>query len=159
MNLNATKALVEQLPLAYQLAENIQNKQGVKIYNGFSLIFEICYTFCIGQAQLTANDSTDEVFGDIAAAGATAAWKIAIYFIGFCELTNAKAYLQKFGNLGDEAGPLYASFTSPVSSKRPANAGGATTQSRCLLNEDVDKINKDSRQTDLWTNKRAKVAK
>ena len=45
LNLSATKALVEQLPLAYQLAKSLQDNQGVAIYNLFSLIFEICYTF------------------------------------------------------------------------------------------------------------------
>ena len=45
LNLSATKALVAQLPLAYQLTKSLQDKQGVKIYNLFSLIFEICYTF------------------------------------------------------------------------------------------------------------------
>ena len=45
LNLSATKALVEQLSLAYQLAKSLQDNQGVEIYNIFSLIFEICYTF------------------------------------------------------------------------------------------------------------------
>ena len=45
LNLSATKALVDQLPLACQLAKSLQDKQGVKIYNLFSLIIEICYTF------------------------------------------------------------------------------------------------------------------
>ena len=45
LNLTATKALVEQLQLAYQLAKNFQDNQDVKIYNLFCLIFEICYTF------------------------------------------------------------------------------------------------------------------
>ena len=45
LNLSATKALVKQLPLAYQLAKSLQDNQGVEIYNLFSLIFEICYTF------------------------------------------------------------------------------------------------------------------
>ena len=45
LNLIATKALVEQLPLAYQLAKNFQNNQGVKIYNIFCLFSKICYTF------------------------------------------------------------------------------------------------------------------
>ena len=45
LHLSATKALVEQLPLAYQLAENLQDNKGVEIYDLFSLIFEICYTF------------------------------------------------------------------------------------------------------------------
>ena len=34
-----------------------------------------------------------------------------------------------------------------------------TTQSRRLPKEDADQINKDGRQTDPWTDKRAKVAK
>ena len=45
LNLSATKALVEQLPLAYQLAKSLQDNQGVEIYNLFSLILQICYTF------------------------------------------------------------------------------------------------------------------
>ena len=45
LNVSATKALVEQLPLTYQLAKSLQANQGVEIYNLFSLIFEICYTF------------------------------------------------------------------------------------------------------------------
>ena len=35
LNLTAAKALVEQLPLAYQLAKNLQHNQGVEIYNIF----------------------------------------------------------------------------------------------------------------------------
>ena len=45
LNLTATKALVEQLPLAYQLANNFHDNQDVKIYNIFCLISKICYTF------------------------------------------------------------------------------------------------------------------
>ena len=45
LNLTATKALVEQLPLAYQLAKNLQDNPNVKIYNLFCLISEIRYTF------------------------------------------------------------------------------------------------------------------
>ena len=37
LNLTAAKALVDQLPLAFQLAKNLQNNQGVKIYNLFFL--------------------------------------------------------------------------------------------------------------------------
>ena len=44
LNLTAAKALVDQLPLAYKLAKYLQDNQGVKIYNIFSRIFEICYT-------------------------------------------------------------------------------------------------------------------
>ena len=43
LNLSVTKALVEQLPLAYQLAKSLQDNQGVEIYNLFSLIFEMLY--------------------------------------------------------------------------------------------------------------------
>ena len=45
LNLTTAKALVDQLPLAYLLAKNIQDNQGVEIYNIFCLIFELCYTF------------------------------------------------------------------------------------------------------------------
>ena len=44
-NLTAVTALVDQLPLAYQLAKKLQHKQGVEIYNIFCLMSEICYTF------------------------------------------------------------------------------------------------------------------
>ena len=76
-----------------------------------------------------------------------------------CRLTHAGANLQGFWNLGDGAGPLYASLSGPVSSRRPPNAGVATTQSRRLFKEDADKINQDGRQTDPRTIKRTKVAK
>ena len=76
-----------------------------------------------------------------------------------CRLTHAGANLQGFGNLGDGAGPLYASSSGPVSSKRPPNVGVTTTQSRRLPKEDANQINKDGRQTDPQTNKRAKVTK
>ena len=64
-----------------------------------------------------------------------------------------------FGISKNGAEPLYALSSGPVSSRRPANAGAAITQSRRLPKEDSDQINKDGRQTDPWTNKRAKVAK
>ena len=76
-----------------------------------------------------------------------------------CRLTHAGAKLQGFENLGDGAGPLYASSSGPVSSRRPPNAGVATTKSSRLPKEDADQINKDGRQTDPRTNKHAKVAK
>ena len=76
---------------------------------------------------------------------------------GGCGLTHAGADLQGFGNLGDGAGSLYASNSGPVSNGRPANDGVATT--RRLPEEDADQINKEGRQTDPRTNKRAKVAK
>ena len=108
---------------------------------------------------MTAKDSTDGVFGDIAAVGAIAALNIANDVMDGCRLTHAEANLQGFGNLGDGAGPLYASSYGSVSSRSPPNAGIATTQSRRLPKEDADKINKDGRQTDSRTNIRAKVAK
>ena len=45
LNLTATKALVNQLQLAYQLAKKPQNNQGVEIYNIFCLISNISYSF------------------------------------------------------------------------------------------------------------------
>ena len=45
LNLTAAKALVDQLPLAYQFTKNLQDNQCVKIYNLFCLISKICYTF------------------------------------------------------------------------------------------------------------------
>ena len=49
-------------------------------------------------------------------------------------------------------------YSGPVSSKRPANAGFATTQRRRLHTKDADKINKGSRQTNPQTNELGKVA-
>ena len=67
-------------------------------------------------SRVTAKDSADGVLGDIAAAGATAAWNIANFVLDKCRLSHAGADLQGFGNLGDGAGPLYASsFFGPVS--------------------------------------------
>ena len=108
---------------------------------------------------MTAKDSADGVLGDLTAAGATADWKIANVLLGGCGLTHARADLQGFGNLGDGTGPLYASNSGPVFNGRLANAKVATTQSRRLPKENADQINKDSRQTDPRTNKRAMVAK
>ena len=159
LNLTATKALVEQLPLAYQLAKNFQDNQGVKIYNIYCLISKYVIHFHTGQAQVTANDSADGVFGDIAAAGATSAWNIANFVMDGCGLTHAGANLQRSGNLGDGTGPLYASSSDPVSRRRPANAGVPTPQRRRLPKEDADKINKEGCKTDPRTNKRAKVSK
>ena len=45
LNLITAIAFVDQLPLAYQLAKKLQDDKGVKIYNIFCLLFEICYTF------------------------------------------------------------------------------------------------------------------
>ena len=45
LNLIAVKALVDQLQLAYQVANILQENQGVKIYNIFCLMSEICYIF------------------------------------------------------------------------------------------------------------------
>ena len=108
---------------------------------------------------MTAINSTDGVFGDIGAAGATAAWNIANYVMEGFSLTHAGANLHGFGNLGNGAKPLYASSSGMVSTRRPLNAGVMTTQSRRLPKEDANQINKDGRQTDPRMNKRAKVAK
>ena len=45
LNLTNANPLVNQLPLAYQLAKNLEYKQNVEIYNRFCLISKICYTF------------------------------------------------------------------------------------------------------------------
>ena len=99
------------------------------------------------------------MFGDIAAAGATSAWNIANFVMDGFELTHAKANLQRSGNLGDGTEPLNASSSDPVSSRRSANAGDATTQRRRLPKEYADPINKVGCQTDPRTNKHGKVAK
>ena len=108
---------------------------------------------------MTAKDSADGVLSDIAAAGATAAWNIANVVLDGRGLTHAGADLQGFGNLGDRAKPLYSSSSGPVSNRLFANAEVATTQSRRLPKKDADQINKEGRNTDSRTNKRAKVAK
>ena len=108
---------------------------------------------------MTAKDSANGLLGNNTADGATAAWKIANVVLDGRGPTHAGADLQGFGNLGDEAGPLYASSSGPVSNGRPANAEVATTQSRRLHQEEEDQIKEGDRQTDPWTNKRAKVAK
>ena len=108
---------------------------------------------------MTAKYSADGLLGDITAAGATAAWKMAKVVLDGCGLTHAGADLQGFGNFGDGAGPLYASSFGPLSNGRPENSGVAITQSRRLPKEDADQIKIGDRQTDPRTNKRAKVAK
>ena len=88
--------------------------------------------FYTGQPQVTAKDSADGVLGDIAAAGATAAWNIAYFVLDGCGLTHAGADLQGFGNFGDWAGPLFASKSGLVSNGRPTNAESrARTAAAC----------------------------
>ena len=108
---------------------------------------------------MTAKDSADGVLGDIAAAGASAAWNIANFVLDGCGLIHAGADQQRFGNLGNGAKPLYASNSGPDSNGRPTNAGVASTQSRRLPKDNADHVKKGDRQTDPRTNKRAKVAK
>ena len=108
---------------------------------------------------MTAKDSADGLLGDLTAAGATAAWKIANVVLGGCGLNHAGADLQGFGNLGDGAKPLDASNSGPISNGRLTNAGVATTQSCGLPKENADQIKEGDCQTDPRTNKRAKVAK
>ena len=91
---------------------------------------------------MTAKDSADGVLGDLTAAGATSAWKIANVVLSGCGLTHARADLQGFGNLGDVDGPLYASNSSPVSNGCLANAGVATMQGCGLPEENADQIKK-----------------
>ena len=108
---------------------------------------------------MTAKDSADGVFGDLTAAGATAALKIDKVVLGGCELTHAGADLQGFGNVEGGAKHLYASNSGPVSNRRLAIAGVATTQCCDFPKENADQVKEGYRQTDHRTNKRAKVAK
>ena len=108
---------------------------------------------------MTVKDSADKVLEDITAAGATAAWKITNVVLDGYGLTNAEANLQRFENLGDEGGPLYASKSGPVFDGLPANAGVATTQSCRVLKENENQIKEGGSHADHGTNKRAKVAK
>ena len=110
-----------------------------------------------GQPQLTAKDSADNMLRDITENWATAAWKIANYVLDGCGLTHAKADLQRFRNLGDEAGPLYALIYGPISNGRLANYRIATTQSYRLTKENANQVKEGDRQTYFQTNKRAKV--
>ena len=57
---------------------------------------------------MTAKDSAHRVLRNITAAGVTTAWKIINYVLDGCGLTHAWANLQEVGNLGDEAGLMYA---------------------------------------------------
>ena len=107
---------------------------------------------------MNAKDSADGVLKDIVAAGDTAGWNIANFVLDGCGLTHAGADLQGFGNLGDGAGPLYASSSAPVLNGRVANAGVAITQSSQLPKENAYQINKEGRKTDSQTNKRANMA-
>ena len=80
---------------------------------------------------------------DLTAAVATAAWKIANVVLGKCKLTHAGPNLQRFGNLGDGAGPLSASNSGPVTNGRNANSEVATTQ-RCGLKKTRIKSKKET---------------
>ena len=108
---------------------------------------------------MTAKDSADGVLGDLTAAGASAAWIVAIVVLGGCKLNHAGADLQGFRNLGDRAKPRYASNSGPISNGRLANAGVVITQSCGLPKENAGQIKESDRQTDPRTNKRAKVSK
>ena len=108
---------------------------------------------------MTANDSADWVFGDIAAAGGTSAWNIADFVMDGCKLIYAGANLQRSGTLEDGTKPLFASSSEPASSRRFADAEVATTLRHRLPKEDADRFNKEGRQIDPRTNKRAGIAK
>ena len=159
MNFPAVKALIDQLSLAYQLAKKLQDNKGVKINNIFCLISKTVIHSHTGQSQVTANDSVDGVLGDIIAAGAIAAWKIANYVMDGCGLSHAGANLQEFGNFGDNAGLLYGSNSGPVFNGRATNAGLATTQSWRLPKENGHQIKEGDRQYDFPTNTRVTVVK
>ena len=112
---------------------------------------------------MTAKDSADGVLGDIAAAGATGAHNIANFLLDGCGLARAGADLQGLGNLGNGNGPIHVveRTSVPVSTGRPAYAGGASKQSRRLPKEDADQINQEEsgHSSDPLTKERAKVAK
>ena len=91
--------------------------------------------FHTGQPQVTATYLADGMLANITAAGATAAWNIANFVLDGCGFTHAEANLHGVRNVGDGAGPLYASTTGPGSSERFAIAAVATTQSRRLPKE------------------------
>ena len=112
---------------------------------------------------MTAKDSADGVLGDIAAAGVTAAHNIANFLLDGCGLTRPGADLQGIGNLGNGNGPIHVieRTSVPVSTGRPAYAGGASKQSRRLPKEDADQIKKEEigHSSDPRTKERSTVAK
>ena len=110
---------------------------------------------------MTGKDSADGLLKDIAAVGANAVHNVANYFLDECGLAHAGENLQGIGNLGDGAGPDYASAFGPVLSKRTAHAGSAITQRRRRPKDDSQSVGEEEGdcQTDPRTNKRAKVAK
>ena len=93
---------------------------------------------------MTAKDSADVVLGDIAGAGATAAHIIANFLLDECGLTRAGEDLQGLGNLGNGNGPIHVveRTSVPVSTGRPAYAGGASKLRRRLPIEDANQIKK-----------------
>ena len=84
---------------------------------------------------MTGIDSADGLLKDIAAVAVNAVHNVANYLLDGCGLVHAQANLQKFGNLGDGAGPDYASASGQVSSGRTAHAASATTQRQKLKEE------------------------
>ena len=126
---------------------NLQETQGLEIYKLFFLIFKVLYPFLHRQTEVTAKDSADGVLGDIATAGATAAYNIANFLPDGCGLTRAGADLQGLENLGNGNGPIHVveRTSDSVSTGRPAYAGGASNQSRRLPKEDADQIKKRER--------------
>ena len=57
--MTVAEALIAQLPAAYQVAKNLKEKWGVKIYRLFCLIFKILYSFL----QMSAAASDRERLG------------------------------------------------------------------------------------------------
>ena len=113
LNMTAAKALVDQLPLAYQLAKNLQDNQGVEIYNIFCLISDICYTFL---HRSTASDRERLVIWSARCRCRSRQHRSP----QFCKLcvgrmrTHAGADLQGFDNFENGARLLYAFSSRPV---------------------------------------------
>ena len=110
---------------------------------------------------MTGKYTADGLLKDIAAVGAKAVHNVANSLLDGSGLAHAGANLQKFKNLGDGAGPDYASASGPVSSGRTAHAVSATTQNRRRPKEERQSEGEEEgdNQADPQTNKRSKDAK
>ena len=148
LNLPVAKALIDQLPLVYQLAKTLQNNQGVVSYNIFYRISKLCYSF---SHRSVASDC--ERLDRWSARRHYRSWRHRS--LKYCQpcagrmRINIGADREGFGNFRNVAGPLYASNSGSVSSRRPANAGAATTQSCLLPKENADQ-NKATVKPILW---------
>ena len=93
---------------------------------------------------MTAKDSADGVLGEIAAGGGTEAHNIANFLLDGSGLTRAGADLQGHGNLGSGHVCFHVveRISVPISTGRPAHAGGASKQRRQVPKKEADKIKK-----------------